>query len=120
MRIIIAWIKKYILHVHSPSAHARGYDFEYDYIKDMKNKRIRDLEHQITELSLRISELEAELEESRAKEGKGCLEKMLDGIADAISSIDFSAIDFSSISAMNHPELLDDNITIEGDDDNAI
>ena len=110
-RIIIAWIKKYILHVHSPSAHARGYDFEYDYIKDMKNKRIRDLEHQITELNLRINELEAELEESRAKEGKGCLEKMNDRIADAISSIDFSAF-----SAMNHPELLDDSITIEGDD----
>lgn len=87
MRIIIAWIKKYILHVHSPSAHARGYDFEYDYIKDMKNKRIRDLEHQITELNLRINELEAELEESRAKEGKGCLETVLESIGQLCSNI---------------------------------
>ena len=115
MRIIIAWIKKYIFHIHSPSAHARGYDFEYDYIKDMNNKRIRDLEHQITKLNLRISELEVELKESRAKEGKGALERMIDGVADCISSIDFSAF-----SAMNHPELMDSSITIEGDDDNAI
>lgn len=83
-------------------------------IRELK-KIIRKQNQEIINLNAQIYELEHQLAESRAKEGKGCLEKMLDGIADAISSIDFSAI-----SAMNHPELLDDNITIEGDDDNAI
>lgn len=80
MRIIIAWIKKYILHVHSPSAHARGFDFEYDYLKSLKNKRIIELEKENAELSLRIADLEAQLEESRSKEGKGALETMIEGI----------------------------------------
>ena len=29
-RYIIAWIKKYILHVESPSAHCMGYKYEWD------------------------------------------------------------------------------------------
>ena len=82
MRIIIAWINKYILHIHSPSASFFGYDFEYDWLKDMKNKKIQALEHEVIELNMRIAELEMELAESRAKEGKGALEKMIDGIAD--------------------------------------
>ena len=112
MKIIIAWIKKYILHVHSPSAHARGFDFEYDYLKSLKNKRIIELEKENAELSLRISELEAQLEESRSKEGKGVLEKMAECISNCISSIDFSAL-----MAMNHPERLDDELTIENDEE---
>ena len=92
MRIIIAWIKKYIFHIHSPSAHARGYDFEFDYLKSLKNKRIIELEKENADLSLRISELEAELEESRAKEGKGILENTIDGICKALNSIDFQSI----------------------------
>lgn len=87
MRIIIAWINKYILHIHSPSASSFGYDFEYDWLKDMKNKRIQALEHEVIELNMRIAELEIELAESRAKEGKGALEKMIDGIADAVAGI---------------------------------
>lgn len=116
MKIIIAWIKKYILHVHSPSAHARGYDFEYDYIKDSKNKRIKDLEHQIVELSLRISDLEAELQESRAREGKGCLENLIEGITNAISQLDFSKL-IENQNVIDYP----DNYLDEGDgDDDAI
>ena len=106
MRIIIAWIKKYILHVHSPSAHAGGYDFEYDYIKDMNNKRIRDLESQITELNLRINELEAELEESRAKEGKGCLETVIENITQALASLDFTSMVSAKIESA-HCNILD-------------
>ena len=99
MRIIIAWVKKYILHVHSPSAYSNGYAFEYDYLKDMKNKRIRDLrlivenqDKMITELYVRIHELEVELEESRAKEGKGVLETTMESITNLVNGI-CSAID---------------------------
>lgn len=112
MRIIIAWIKKYILHVHSPSAHARGFDFEYDYLKSLKSKRISELEKENAELSLRIAELEAQLEESRSKEGMGVLENMMKSISNCISSIDFSAL-----MAMNHPDLLDNEITIDNDEE---
>ena len=35
MRMIIAWIKKYIFQIHSPSAHANGFDFEFDYLKSL-------------------------------------------------------------------------------------
>lgn len=87
MRIIIAWIKKYILHIHSPSASSHGYDFEYDWLKDMKNKKIQKLMQENLELRMRIAELEIELAESRAKEGKGALERMVDGIADAVSGL---------------------------------
>lgn len=56
-------------------------------------KRIIDTQNQeIINLNARIAELEHQLEESRAKEGKGCLETMLDAIADAMSSIDFSKL----------------------------
>lgn len=112
MKIIIAWIKKYILHVHSPSAHARGFDFEYDYLKSLTSKRISELEKENAELSMRIAELEAQLEESRSKEGKGVLEKMAESISNCISSIDFSAL-----MEINHPDLLDNEITIENDEE---
>ena len=122
MRIIIAWIKKYILHVHSPSALTHGYDFEYDWLKDMKNKRIQALEHEIMELNLRIAELEIELAESRAKEGKGALEKMMDGIADAVVGLGkmFSSMSLDDLKAL--AEANDNDFEIEGqeDDDNAI
>lgn len=38
MRIIIAWIKKYVLGIHSPSAFFHGYDFEYDWLKDTRKR----------------------------------------------------------------------------------
>lgn len=119
MRMIIAWIKKYIFHIHSPSAHARGYDFEFDYLKSLKNKRIIELEKENAELSLRISELEAELEESRAKEGKGILESTIDGICKALNSIDFSSLlSQKSIeeytSTMNQESLHDDSRLLFG------
>ena len=36
MRMILAWIKKYILGVRSPSGMSRGFDFEYDMLKAKK------------------------------------------------------------------------------------
>ena len=94
MRIIIAWIKKYIFHIHSPSCHPNGYDFEYDYLKARKEKRIKDLklmiefqDQTITELYVKINELEAELEESRAKEGKGVLETTMESITNLVNNI---------------------------------
>lgn len=33
MRKIIAWIKKYIFHIQSPSAKWIGYDYEWDVLK---------------------------------------------------------------------------------------
>jgi hypothetical protein len=39
---ISAWIKKYILHVESPSLLIIGYRYEYDYL--MANKKVRDKE----------------------------------------------------------------------------
>ena len=32
MKIIIAWIKKYIFHIESPSTLWAGYKYEYDYL----------------------------------------------------------------------------------------
>lgn len=33
---IRAWIEKYVLRIHSPSAHAQGYDFAWDMYKSIK------------------------------------------------------------------------------------
>ena len=63
----------------------------------------------------RIDELEHQLEESRAKEGKGALENMIDSIADAVAGIGKM---FSTMSQDELKELLID--TDEEDDDNAI
>lgn len=30
MKLILAWIKKYIFHIESPSAHCMGYKYEWD------------------------------------------------------------------------------------------
>ena len=109
MRIIIAWIKKYILHIHSPSASSHGYDFEYDRLKDMKNKSIQKLMQENLELRMRIAELENELAESRAKEGKGCLETVMEGLTKAFASLDFSKM------IENKPEFLE----IEDEEDNS-
>ena len=38
-------------------------------------------------LQIENDELRKQLEESRAKEGKGALEKMIDGIADAVAGL---------------------------------
>lgn len=36
MQIVIAWIKKYIFHIKSPSAKWLGYDYEWDYMREVK------------------------------------------------------------------------------------
>ena len=36
MQMILAWIKKYILHIKSPYAKWLGYDYEWDYLKRIK------------------------------------------------------------------------------------
>ena len=36
MQMILAWIKKYILHIKSPSAKWLGYDYEWDYLVEVK------------------------------------------------------------------------------------
>ena len=54
--------------------------FEIRCLKDLlKIYRDRNIK-----LQLENDELRKQLEESRAKEGKGALEKMIDGIADAV------------------------------------
>ncbi len=35
-RMIKLWIKKYILHIASPSMYLFGYKYEYDYFRDKK------------------------------------------------------------------------------------
>lgn len=37
-KIIIAWIKKYILKIQSPSSHFKGYKYEYDELKQQEAK----------------------------------------------------------------------------------
>ena len=34
--IIIAWVRKYIFHIHSPTAMMHGYDYEFDWMKNRK------------------------------------------------------------------------------------
>lgn len=55
-------------------------------IKELK-KITRAQRDEIIQLHARINELETQLEESRAKEGKGCLETVIESIGDAISNI---------------------------------
>ena len=54
-------------------------------------------------------ELRKQLEESRAKEGKGCLETVMEGLTKAFASLDFSKMIESK------PELLE----IEDEEDNS-
>lgn len=49
--------------------------------------RIFQREQQIINLELDNEELRQQLEESRAKEGKGALEKMMDGISDVVAGL---------------------------------
>lgn len=35
-RLLVAWVKKYIFKIHSPSAYGAGYEFEYDMLKNKK------------------------------------------------------------------------------------
>lgn len=39
MKIIIAWIKKYIFHIKSPSGMIMGYEYEYDYLTERKREK---------------------------------------------------------------------------------
>lgn len=34
--MILAWIKKYIFHIKSPYAKLLGYDYEWDYLREVK------------------------------------------------------------------------------------
>ena len=77
------------------------------------------------EAFVRYNIMTEELIESRAKEGKGALEKMMDGIADAVVGLGkmFSTMfpdDLKALVEVNDHDF--DNLEIEGqeDDDNAI
>ena len=52
-----------------------------------QNQEIINLNAENHQLTLENMELRKQLEESRAKEGKGCFEKMIDSIADAVAGI---------------------------------
>lgn len=71
--------------------------------------RIFQREQQIINLELENEELRKQLEESRAKEGKGCLETVMEGLTKAFASLDFSKMIESK------PELLE----IENEEDNS-
>ena len=70
---------------------------------------IREQNQEIINLNAQIYELEHQLKESRAKEGKGCLETVIENLTEA-----FASLDFSKLIEMN-PELLE--ITGQEDDD---
>lgn len=64
--------------------------FEIRCLKELLGiyrNRIINLNAEIHQLTLENMELRKQLEESRAKEGKGALEKMIDDIADAVAGI---------------------------------
>ena len=81
-------------------------------MRKITNAEIRALKKIIREQREEIVDLRAQLEESRSKEGMGVLENMLDGIRNCISSIDFS-----SLMKINHSDLLDNELTIENDEE---
>lgn len=88
-----------------------------ELLKDYRDRNIM--------LSIENDELRKQLEESRAKEGKGALEKMMDGIADAVVGLGkmFSSMSPDELMALAEADDHDlDNLEIEGqeDDDNAI
>ena len=63
-------------------------------MRKITSKEIRELKKitraqrdEIIQLHAKINELETQLVESRAKEGKGCLETVIESIGDAISNI---------------------------------
>ena len=74
--------------------------------------RIFQREQQIINLELENEELRQQLEESRAKEGKGALEKMMDGIADAVAGIGKM---FSTMSSDDLKALVESNDDEEDD-----
>ena len=53
---------------------------------------IRKQRDQIEDLKQKNRQLEKDLQEARSREGKGCLETLIDGIADALSKINFSQL----------------------------
>lgn len=59
-------------------------------------KTLRDSEEKIKELEDENAMLKLELEESKAKEGKGILESTIDGICKALNNFDFSSALLSS------------------------
>ena len=85
-------------------------------IRELK-KITRAQRQEISELYSRINDLEAQLLESRAKEGKGCLERVIESIGNVVSNM------CDAISEMSPEELRaladadDDEITIEDEED---
>lgn len=95
--------------------------FEIRCLKDL----LKIYRNRMIELQIENYELRKQLEESRAKEGKGALEKMMDGIADAVVGLGkmFSTMSPDELMALAEANDHDlDNLEIEGqeDDDNAI
>lgn len=75
-------------------------------------------EEKVNELENKIQELEHLLEESRAKEGHGALEIMLDSIANAVANFskNYASVSPDELKALIDEKYCDD----EEDSDNAI
>lgn len=69
--IIRAWFDKYIFHIHSPSAHARGYQYMWDLMKASKHDKIVTyLSEDGTEIkAIRDGSVIEILEEKEAEDG---------------------------------------------------
>lgn len=89
--------------------------FEIKCLKELLGiyrNRIINLNAEIHQLTLENMELRKQLEESRAKEGKGYLERVMENLTKAFASLNFSKM------LESNPELLE--IEDEEDDNNAI
>lgn len=80
-------------------------------IRELK-KIIRHLRMHILELRSENMELRHQLEESRAREGKGCLENLIEGITNVISQLDFSEL----LENQNVIDIPDDYLDEDGDE----
>ena len=74
-------------------------------IKALKNI-IREQNQEIINLNAQIYELEHQLKESRAKEGKGCLETVMENLTQAFASLDFTSMVRAQIESA-HCNILD-------------
>ena len=85
-------------------------------MKKITNAEIRALKEIIREQREEIADLRAQLEESRAKEGKGCLERVIESIGDVVSNI-CDALSEMSPEELEELRALADEITIEDEED---
>lgn len=85
-------------------------------IRELK-KITRAQRQEISELYSRINDLEAQLVESRAQEGKGCLERVIESIGNVVSNMCdvFSEMSPEELRALADAD--DDEITIEDEED---